>query len=104
MQNRYSLGDLESDDVLEACEREGIAFLPWFPLGAGSLARSTGLERVAADHGATAAQVAIAWLLQRSPVMPPIPGTSAVAHLEENIAAASLTLSVDERARLARLG
>jgi aryl-alcohol dehydrogenase-like predicted oxidoreductase len=103
VQNRYSVGDRESEDVLEACESHGIAFLPWFPLGAGSLARSSELERLAAAGGSTAAQVAIAWLLQRSPVIAPIPGTSSVAHLEENLAAASLTLSVEERDRLARL-
>lgn len=101
VQNRYSLGDRESEDVLAICERDGIAFLPWHPLGAGSLTRASELDQVAAAHGATAAQVAIAWLLQRSPVMLPIPGTSSVAHLEENLAAAGLELSDEELERLA---
>lgn len=101
VQNRYSLGDRESEDVLSICERDGIAFLPWYPLGAGSLTRASELDQVAAAHGATAAQVAIAWLLQRSPAMLPIPGTSSVAHLEENVAAAGLELSDAEFARLA---
>jgi aryl-alcohol dehydrogenase-like predicted oxidoreductase len=101
VQNRYSVGDRGSEDVLEVCEREGIAFLPWFPLGAGALPRSRELAGAAAAHGATAAQVAIAWLLARSPVMLPIPGTSSVAHLEENVAAAALALTADELAVLA---
>jgi pyridoxine 4-dehydrogenase len=100
VQNRYSVGDRRSDDVLESCERDGIAFLPWFPLGAGRLARAQELERVADSHGASAAQVAIAWLLQRSPMMLPIPGTSSLTHLEENVAAAALRLSEGEVARL----
>jgi len=101
VQNRYSLGDRGSESVLEVCEREGIAFMPWFPLGAGSLTQARALEEVAAAHEATAAQVAIAWLLQRSPAMLPIPGTSSVAHLEENVAAAGLELSDAEFERLA---
>jgi pyridoxine 4-dehydrogenase len=101
VQNRYNLGELSSDDVLAVCERDGIAFLPWYPLGAGALTRSPELEAVAAAHAATAAQVAIAWLLQRSPVMLPIPGTSSLAHLEENVAAAALQLSQEELDRLA---
>ena len=101
VQNRYSFDDRESEDVLAICERDGIAFLPWRPLGAGSLTRSSELDQVAAAHGATAAQVAIAWLLQRSPVMLPIPGTSSVAHLEENLAAAGLELSDEELELLA---
>jgi pyridoxine 4-dehydrogenase len=100
VQNRYSLGDRESEDVLARCEREGIAFLPWHPLGAGLLTRARELDEVAAAHGATAAQVAIAWLLQRSPAILPIPGTSSVAHLEENVAAAGLELSGTELDRL----
>jgi len=100
VQNRYSLGDRESEDVLAICERDGIAFLPWHPLGAGSLTQAPGLDHVAAAHGATAAQVAIAWLLQRSPAMLPIPGTSSVAHLEENVASAGLKLSNVEFGRL----
>jgi pyridoxine 4-dehydrogenase len=102
VQNRYSLGVRDSERVLELCERDGIAFLPWSPLGAGSLTSAPELEAVAAAHGATAAQVAIAWLLQRSPMLLPIPGTSSVAHLEENVAAASLRLTVKEYERLSR--
>ena len=101
VQNRYSLSDRSSESVLAVCERDGIAFLPWHPLGAGSLTLSSELDEVAAAHGATAAQVAIAWLLQRSPAVLPIPGTSSVAHLEENIAAAGLELSDAEFERLA---
>jgi aryl-alcohol dehydrogenase-like predicted oxidoreductase len=82
--------------VLAFCEREGIAFLPWNPLGAGSPTQARELEDIAAAHGASAAQVAIAWLLRRSPAMLPIPGTSSVAHLEENVAAAALELSDSE--------
>jgi aryl-alcohol dehydrogenase-like predicted oxidoreductase len=100
VQNRYSLGDRESEDVLAICERDGIAFLPWHPLGAGLLAQAHELDDVAAAHGATAAQVAIGWLLHRSPAMLPIPGTSSVAHLEENVAAARLELSDAEFERL----
>ena len=100
VQNRYHLGDRASEDVLAACEQAGIAFLPWSPIGAGALARAGELQTVAAAHGATAAQVAIAWLLQRSPVLLPIPGTSSVAHLEENVAAAGLRLSAAEFRRL----
>jgi pyridoxine 4-dehydrogenase len=96
VQNRYHLGDRASEDVLAACERAGMAFLPWFPIGAGALARAGALQAVASAHGATAAQVALAWLLQRSPVLLPIPGTSSIAHLEENVAAAGLRLTRDE--------
>jgi aryl-alcohol dehydrogenase-like predicted oxidoreductase len=103
VQNRYSLGDRQSEPVLEACEREGLAFLPWFPLAAGELARPGGaLDRVAAAHGASPSQVALAWLLARSPAMLPIPGTSSVEHLEENVAAAGLRLSSDELDELGR--
>jgi pyridoxine 4-dehydrogenase len=87
VQNRYSLADRAWEPVVDHCQREGIAFLPWFPLGAGSLAEAGGaLVEVARRHQATAAQVALAWLLQRSQVMVPIPGTSSAAHLEENAA------------------
>ncbi|MEA3199918.1 MAG: pyridoxine 4-dehydrogenase [Thermoplasmata archaeon] len=96
VQNRYNLADRHSEDVLEACERLGIAFIPWFPLATGQLAHDARLAEVAQRHGATAAQVALAWLLQRSPVMLPIPGTASVAHLEENVGAAALRLSPDE--------
>ena len=98
VQNRYNLFDREWEDVLDYCEREDIVFIPWYPLGAGSLSadeRSARerLERVARRRRATAMQVALAWLLARSPVMLPIPGTSKVKHLEENVAAAELELS-----------
>jgi pyridoxine 4-dehydrogenase len=97
VQNRYSLADRAWEPVLDHCEGEGIAFLPWFPLGAGSLAEAGGaLGAVARRHQATAAQVALAWLLRRSAVMLPIPGTSSVAHLEENLAASTLRLADDE--------
>src|SRR6266536_5556595 len=101
VQNRYGLSDRQHEAVLAHCAREGIAFLPWFPLAAGRLADPKGpLARAAARLGATPAQVALAWLLKRSPVVLPIPGTSRVAHLEENVAAASLELSDDQVAEL----
>jgi pyridoxine 4-dehydrogenase len=97
VQNRYSLADRDWEGVLDYCEREGLGFIPWFPLGAGRLAEAGGaLVEIAHRHGATPAQVALAWLLRRSPVMLPIPGTSSVAHLEENVAAAALQLDDDE--------
>ena len=93
VQNRYSVADRASEAVLEACERDGLAFLPWYPLVAGDLARAGGpLDELARAHGATRAQVALAWLLHRSPAMLPIPGTSSLEHLEENVAAAALRL------------
>jgi aryl-alcohol dehydrogenase-like predicted oxidoreductase len=93
VQNMYNLVSRGSEDVLEFCEREGVGFIPWYPLGAGRLTREgTVLDRVAKKLGATGAQVALAWVLQRSRVMLPIPGTSRVSHLEENVAAASLEL------------
>jgi aryl-alcohol dehydrogenase-like predicted oxidoreductase len=102
VQNRYNLADRHSEDVLEACERDGLAFLPWFPLAVGDLARPGGpLDDVARGHDATPAQVAIAWLLRRSPVVLPIPGTASLEHLEENVAAASLELSDEDFAELA---
>jgi len=102
VQNRYNLSDRSSDPVLAACERDGTAFLPWFPLSAGRDAVGAGraIAEVAARHQATSAQVAIAWLLARSPVMLPIPGTSSVAHLEENLQGARLRLSAADRAAL----
>jgi len=93
VQNRYSLEDRMHADVLAACERLDIAFLPWYPLGAGQALRSDRVRRIADRRGATPAQVAIAWLLAKSPVMLPIPGTSSIAHLEENAATAALALS-----------
>src|SRR5207244_12490885 len=99
------LGRRQSEDVLEHCEANGIGFMPWFPLAAGRLAEPGGpVAEVAEAHGATAGQVALAWLLARSPVMLPIPGTSSVAHLEENVAAAELELSDDEIRLLAASG
>jgi aryl-alcohol dehydrogenase-like predicted oxidoreductase len=103
VQNRYGLTDRQHEAVLAHCTREGLAFLPWNPLAAGRLAgpRSP-LTRVARRLGTTPAQVALAWLLKRSPVMLPIPGTSSVAHLEENMGAASLELSEAEFEELSR--
>jgi aryl-alcohol dehydrogenase-like predicted oxidoreductase len=95
VQNRYSFADREWDYVVTYCERNNIAFIPWFPLGAGNVAGDI-LNRVARSHNATPMQVALAWLLQRSPIMLPIPGTSSVQHLEENIAAASLRITDEE--------
>jgi pyridoxine 4-dehydrogenase len=101
VQNRYSLTDRGSQRVLDACEADGIAFLPYFPLAAGRLTEPGGpLDDIAKSHDATAGQVAIAWLLQSSPVTIPIPGTSSGEHLEENYAAATLELSAEEMATL----
>jgi pyridoxine 4-dehydrogenase len=103
VQNRYNLTDRSSEAVIEACEREGIAFIPWFPLATGRLARQGGdLDEIATRHDATPAQVALAWLLARSPVMLPIAGTTSVEHLEENVAATGLRLSDEEVATLSR--
>jgi aryl-alcohol dehydrogenase-like predicted oxidoreductase len=97
VQNRYNLEDRRSEDVLRRCEELGIGFIPWFPLATGDLARSGGpLDRIARAHDATPAQIALAWLLARSPVMLPIPGTSSVEHLEENMRSAEIQLSADE--------
>ena len=94
VQNLYNLGDRSSEDVLDYCEREGIGFIPWFPVAAGALAREGGiLDETAAAHDATHAQLALAWLLRRSPVVLPIPGTGSVEHLEENCAAAQVELT-----------
>lgn len=103
VQNRYSLTDRSHEDVLEVCEREQIAFLPWYPLGSGRLASEGGpLAQVAQRHSASPAQVALAWLLHRSPVILPIPGTSSLLHLEENVASAALRLSSEDLELLAR--
>jgi aryl-alcohol dehydrogenase-like predicted oxidoreductase len=97
VQNRYNLADRGSDAVLDHCATAGIGFIPWYPLAAGDLAKpGSPLAALAARHRATPSQLALAWLLKRSPVMLPIPGTGKLAHLEENIAAASLTLSADD--------
>jgi pyridoxine 4-dehydrogenase len=104
VQNRYNLVDRASEPVLEICERDGLGFIPWWPLATGDLARPGGpLAEIAERHGATPGQVAIAWLLARSPVMLPIPGTSSRAHLEENMAAADLELSGEELDEIAGL-
>lgn len=103
VQNLYNLANRQSEDVLDHCEREGIAFIPWFPVQAGSLARPGGLlDDIARQHEATHAQLALAWLLKRSPVMLPIPGTGSVAHVEENCAAAEVELSQEEYDALLR--
>jgi pyridoxine 4-dehydrogenase len=97
VQNRYNLADRASEDVLDYCESENLGFIPWFPIATGELARPGGpLDSIATEIGATPAQVALAWLLQRSPVMLPIPGTSSVAHLEENVGAASVHLNNEQ--------
>jgi aryl-alcohol dehydrogenase-like predicted oxidoreductase len=97
VQNEYNLGNRKSEKVLEYCEREGIAFIPWFPVAAGKLAAPGGkLDEIAKKHDATVSQLSLAWLLHRSPVMLPIPGTSSVEHLEENLKAADVTLSDSE--------
>ncbi|MHB8340836.1 MAG: aldo/keto reductase [Mycobacteriales bacterium] len=101
VQNRYNLADRAAEPVLEYCEREGIGFLPWFPIATGRLARPGGpLDAAARRLGATPAQLALAWLLRRSPVQLPIPGTSSVAHLEENLGAALVELTDQEYATL----
>ena len=105
VQNQYSLVSRKHEDVVDYCTREAIAFIPWYPLGAGRLAgEGTVLERAATKLGATAAQVALAWMLERSPVMLPIPGTSRVQHLDENVAAANLALDDDQFEELDRAG
>ena len=97
VQNLYNLGNRQSEAVLDYCEKQNIAFIPWFPVAAGDLAKPGGiLDEIAANHHATHAQLALAWLLKRSPVMLPIPGTGSVAHLEENCAAADVTLTDEE--------
>jgi aryl-alcohol dehydrogenase-like predicted oxidoreductase len=104
VQNRYSIGDRTAEPALEACERDGLAFIPWFPLASGGIEAGGAINRIAEAHEATPFQVALAWLLARSPVMLPIPGTSSVEHLEENVAAASLRLTEDEVSELTALG
>ena len=94
VQNEYNLTNRKSEAVLEYCERENIAFIPWFPVASGKLAQPGGkLDELAKKHGATVSQLSLAWLLHHSPVMLPIPGTSSVEHLEENVKAADVTLS-----------
>jgi aryl-alcohol dehydrogenase-like predicted oxidoreductase len=96
VQNRYSLADRGSEEVLSHCEKLGIAFLPWYPLGDGAALKLSRVKKLSEKLKATPAKVAIAWLLARSPVMLPIPGTSSIAHLEENVAAAKLKLSKED--------
>ena len=105
VQNRYNLVERGSEDALDYCMQHGIGFIPWYPLAAGDLARpGTLLDDIAKRHGATPSQVALAWVLKRSPVMLPIPGTSKVSHLEENVAAVNVELSDEEFAALDREG
>jgi aryl-alcohol dehydrogenase-like predicted oxidoreductase len=105
VQNMYNITVRSAEPVLDACEEQGIGFIPWFPLAAGPLAAPGGpLQRIADDHHATPSQLALAWLLKRSPVMLPIPGTSKVAHLEENVAAAAIELSDEEFETLSKAG
>jgi len=105
VQNKYNLTDRASEDVLAYCEKNDIGFIPWFPLAAGDLLKPGGIvDRIAKAHKATPGQIALAWLLKRSPVILPIPGTSQVAHLEENVAAADVKLSEAEFADLDKAG
>lgn len=101
VQNKYNLGDRAHEDVLEYCEKEGIAFIPWFPVAAGELAKPGGkLDAAAKKHNATVSQLSLAWLLHHSPVLLPIPGTSSIAHLEENLKAADVELTDAEWAEI----
>lgn len=105
VQNLYNLVDRSSEDVLDHCEAHGIGFIPWYPLAAGTLARpGSVLDEIAKEHDVAPSQIALAWILKRSPVMLPIPGTSKVKHLEENVAAVDVTLSDEEFALLDRAG
>jgi len=102
VQNRYSFADREWDYVVDYCDRTGIAFIPWFPLGAGKVAGEV-LNRIAQAHRASPTQVALAWLLRRSPIMLPIPGTSSIEHLDQNVAASSVRLAEEDYERLSRV-
>jgi pyridoxine 4-dehydrogenase len=102
VQNRYSFADREWDYVVDYCERNGIAFIPWFPLGAGKVAGQV-LDRIAQAHRANPTQIALAWLLRRSPIMLPIPGTSSIEHLEQNVAAGSLQLTDEDYQTLSKV-
>lgn len=105
VQNRYNLAGRQSEDVLEYCEAEGIAFIPWAPVASGDLAKPGGvLDEISKQHGATHSQLALAWLLRRSPVILPIPGTGSVAHLEENVAARDVVLTDEEYDALTAAG
>jgi pyridoxine 4-dehydrogenase len=104
VQNLYNLGNRQSEAVLDYCTEHGLGFIPWFPLAAGEMARPGGkLDQVAKQHGATVSQLALAWLLQRSPVILPIPGTSTVEHLAENVGAAAVQLTADEWEEISKL-
>ncbi|PBC95423.1 aryl-alcohol dehydrogenase-like predicted oxidoreductase [Streptomyces sp. Ag82_O1-15] len=100
VQNRFNLLDRDAEPLLERCEARGIAFLPWFPLGNGSLTVASECARIAAAHGATPGQIALAWLLHRSPVLCPTPGTGSLAHLEENLDAGAVRLTAEDMAAL----
>ena len=100
VQNRYNLEDRSAEDVLQACTKLGIAFLPWYPLGNGDALKSVKVKKIARRIRARPSQVALAWLLAKSPMMLPIPGTKSLAHLEENAAAAQLVLSAEDMATL----
>ena len=103
VQNRYNVADRDSEDVLEVCESLGIGFIPWFPLATGRLAEPAGpLDRIAREHDATPAQIALAWLLARSSMMLPIPGTSSIEHLEEDLTATRIELSLSEVEEIGR--
>ena len=102
VQNRYSFADREWDYVVDYCVRNGIAFIPWFPLGAGKVAGEV-LDQIAQAHSASPTQIALAWLLHRSPIMLPIPGTSSIDHLQQNVAAASLRLTEEDYEKLGRV-
>jgi pyridoxine 4-dehydrogenase len=102
VQNRYSFADREWDYVVDYCERNGIAFIPWYPLGAGKVAGEV-LDRISEAHSASPTQIALAWLLHRSPMMLPIPGTSSIEHLEQNVRAASLRLTDEDYQMLSRV-
>jgi pyridoxine 4-dehydrogenase len=105
VQNRYNLVDRTGEDVLDYCTQKGIGFIPWFPLAAGDLAKPGSLlDTIAKRHSAVPSQIALAWVLRRSPVVLPIPGTSKVSHLEENVAAVNVRLSDEEAAALDREG
>ena len=109
VQNRYSLADRRQEETLAYCEKQGIGFLPWYPMAGGKMLKAEhpaaqALSRIAAERGVSVAQLSLAWLLQRSPVLLPIPGTSKVTHLEENVAAAELKLSAEETAELEAAG
>ena len=105
VQNMYNVAARTAEPLLEACEAQGIGFIPWFPLAAGPLAAPDGpLQRIAAEHDATPSQLALAWLLKRSPVILPIPGTSKVSHLEQNVAAAEIKLSDEQFETLSKAG